>query len=55
MMGLLFKAQKYMYGEDVLMAKGLIDKRKKDEGLESQSKKKERKDSHSEAKTSKSS
>ena len=55
MMGLLFKAQKYMYGEDALTAKGLTGKWKKDEGAESQSKKKERKDSHMEAKTSKSS
>ena len=55
MTSLLFKAQKYINGEDVLMAKGLIGTRKKDEGAESQSKKKERKDSHMEAKTSKSS
>ena len=55
MMDLLFKAQKYMNGEDALMAKGLTGKRKKDEGAESQSKRKERKDNLTEAKTSKSS
>ena len=35
MMDLLFKAQKYMNGEDTLMAKGLTGKRKKDKGTES--------------------
>ena len=55
MMSLLFKVQIYMNGEDVLMAKGLMGKWKKYEGTESQSKKKECKDSHTEAKTSKSS
>ena len=54
MMDLLFKAQKYMNGEDALTAKGLTEKRKKDEGAESQSKKKERKDNLMEAKTNKS-
>ena len=44
-----------MNGEDALMAKGLIGKWKKEEGAESQSKKKERKDSYTETKTSKSS
>ena len=52
-MDLLFKAQKYMNGEDALMAKGLTGKRKK--GVKSQSKKKERKDNLMEAKTGKSS
>ena len=37
------------------MAKGLTGKQKKDEGTKSQRKKEERKDSHTEAKTSKSS
>jgi len=35
MMDLLFKAQKYMNGEDALIAKGLMGKQKKDEGAES--------------------
>ena len=55
MMDLLFKAQKYMNGEDALTIKGLTGKRKKDEGVESQSKKKECKDSLMKAKASKSS
>ena len=55
MIDLLFKAQKYMNGEDALTAKGLIGKQKKDKGAESQSQKEERKDSHTKAKTSKSS
>ena len=55
MTDLLFKAQKYMNGEDALMAKGLMGKRKKEETGESHGKKKDRKDSYSEAKTSKSS
>ena len=55
MTDLLFKAQKHMNGEDRLTAKELTGKRKKDEGAESQSKKKECQDSHTEAKTSKSS
>ena len=55
MMDLLFKAQKYMNGEDALTAKGLTEKRKKDEGAKSQSKKKECKDSLMKAKASKSS
>ena len=50
MTDLLFKVQKYMNGEDTLTSK-----QKKDKGAKSQSKKKERKDSHIEAKTSKSS
>ena len=54
MTDLLFKVQKYMNGEDALMAKGLTGKIKKDEGVESQRKKKERKDSHAKAKTGKS-
>ena len=44
-----------MNGEDALTVKGLTGKWKKDEGAESQSKKKERKDNLTEAKTSKSS
>ena len=55
MMDLLFKAQKYMNGEDVLTAKGLTGKWKKGEGAESQSKKKERKVSLTEAKANESS
>ena len=55
MTDLLFKAQKYMNGEDALTAKGLTGKQKKDKGAESQSQKEERKDSHMKAKTSKSS
>ena len=35
MTDLLFKAQKYMNGEDALTAKGLMGKQKKDEGAES--------------------
>ena len=35
MTDLLFKAQKYMNGEDALTAKGLTSKPKKDEGTES--------------------
>ena len=53
MTNLLFKEQKYMNGEDALMAKGLTGKQKKDEGTKSQSKKKECKDNLTEAKTSK--
>ena len=44
-----------MNGEDALTAKGLTGRRKKDEGGESQSQKKERKDNLLEAKSSKSS
>ena len=44
-----------MNGEDVQTAKGLMGKRKKDKIIESQSKKKERKDNLTETKTSKSS
>ena len=40
MMDQLFKAQKYMNREDELIAKGLTGKWKKDEGVESQRKKK---------------
>ena len=54
MTDLLFKAQKYMNGEDALTAKGLTGKRKKDEGAKSQSKKKEHKDNLTESKASKS-
>ena len=35
MTDLLFKAQKYMNGEDALTAKGLTSKQKKGEGTES--------------------
>ena len=35
MTDLLFKAQKYMNGEDALTTKGLTDKQKKDKGIES--------------------
>ena len=55
MTDLLFKAQKYMNGEDMQTAKGLMGKWKKDKIIESQSKKKERKDNLMEAKTGKSS
>ena len=55
MMDMLFKAQKYMNGEDTLMAKGLMGKRKNEETRESHGKKKDRKDSYLKAKTSKSS
>ena len=41
MTNLLFKAQKYMNGEDRLTAKGLVGKRKKEENVESQSKKRD--------------
>ncbi|XP_050249357.1 uncharacterized protein LOC126696709 [Quercus robur] len=52
---LLFKAQKYMNGEDALIAKGLMGKWKKEETSDSQGKKKDRKDHSSETKASKSS
>ena len=55
MTDLLFKAQKYMNGEDALMAKRLMGKWKKEETGESHCKKKDHKDSYLEAKTSKSS
>ena len=55
MTDLLFKAQKYMNGEDALTAKGLMGKWKKEETGESHGKKKDHKDSYLEAKTSKSS
>ena len=51
----LFKAQKYMNGEDALTAKGLTRKRKKEEPGDSQGKKKDPKYSYSEAKANKSS
>ena len=54
MTDLLFKAQKYVNGEDTLTAKELMGKRKKDENIESKDKKKERKDNLMEAKTRKS-
>ena len=40
MTDLLFKVQKYINGEDTLTAKGLVGKRKKEENVYSQSKKK---------------
>ena len=55
MTDLLFKAQKYMNREDALTAKGLMGKRKKEKIGESHGKKKDRNDSYSEAKSSKSS
>ena len=55
MTDLLFKAQKYMNGEDALTGKGLMGKWKKEETGESHGKKKDHKDSYLEAKTSKSS
>ena len=55
MTNLLFKAQKYMNGEDALTGKGLMGKWKKEETGESHGKKKDNKDSYLEAKTSKSS
>ena len=55
MTDLLFKAQKYMNGEDALTMKGLTGKWKKDEPGDSHGKKNDRKDSYSETKTSKSS
>ena len=55
MTDLLFKAQKYMNGEDALTAKGLTRKRKKEKLGDSHGKKKDCKDSYSETKTSKSS
>ena len=54
MTDLLFKAQKYMNREDALIPKELTGKRKKDENIESQDKKKECKYNLMEAKTSKS-
>nr|XP_023883064.1 uncharacterized protein LOC111995380 [Quercus suber] len=54
MIDLLFKAQKYMNGEDTLMAKGLMGKQKKDETSESHGKKRDRKDLYSDTKTGKS-
>ena len=55
MIDLLFKAQKYMNGEDTLTAKGLMGKWKKGENAESQGKKRDRKDNLSDTKASKSS
>ena len=55
MTDLLFKAQKYMNGEDALTIKGLMGKRKKEESSESQGKKRDCKDNLSDTKTSKSS
>ena len=55
MADLLFKAQKYMNGEDALNAKGLTGKWKKEEVSDSQGKKNDRKDHSLETKASKSS
>ncbi|XP_023878646.1 uncharacterized protein LOC111991099 [Quercus suber] len=55
MTDLLFKAQKYMNGEDTITAKGLMGKRKKDETSESHGKKRDHKDSYSDTKAGKSS
>ena len=54
MTDLLFKAQKYMNGEDALTVKGLAWKRKKDESSDSQGKK-DHKDPYSKNKDNKSS
>ena len=51
MTSLLFKAQKYMNGEDALTTKGLIGKRKKEEASDSQHKKKYQKDHSLETKS----
>ena len=53
MTDLLFKAQKYMNGEDAFTAKGLIGKQKKEETGECHSRKKDRKDSYLELKAGK--
>ncbi|XP_075655269.1 uncharacterized protein LOC142625514 [Castanea sativa] len=53
MKNLLFKAQKYISGEDALTAKGLTRKQKKEEPGDSHGKKKDPKDSYSETKASK--
>ena len=55
MTDLLFKAQKYMNGENDLTMKGLIGKWKKEEPGDSQGKKKDHKDSYSETKANRSS
>ena len=55
MIDLLFKAQKYMNWEDALTAKGPMGIQKKEETGESHGKKKDRKDSYSESKSSKNS
>ena len=54
MTDLLFKAQKYMNGEDALTAKGWIGKQKKEEANDSQNKKENQKDHSLETKSSKS-
>ena len=54
MTDLLFKAQKYMKGEDALTMKGLMGKWKKEESGDSHGKEKDRKDSYLETKASKS-
>ena len=55
MTDLLFKAEKYMNGEDALTAKGLIGKQKKEETGECHGRKKDHKDSYLEVKAGKSS
>ena len=55
LMDLLFKAQKYMNGKDALTTKGLMGKWKKEENVESQSKKRDSKDNSLDTKASKSS
>ena len=55
MTDLLFKAQKYMNGEDALTTKGLARKQKKDKSSDSQGKKKDCKDPYLENKANKSS
>ena len=54
MTNLLFKAQKYMNGEDDLTAKGLMGKQKKEDNVESRAKKRDHKDNLSNTKASKS-
>ena len=55
MTDLLFKAEKYMNGEDALTTKGLIGKQKNEETGECHGRKKDRKDSYLEVKAGKSS
>ena len=54
MTNLLFKAHKYMNGEDALITKGQTGKQKKEESAKSQGKKRDRKDNLSEPKAIKS-
>ena len=55
MTNLLFKAQKYMNGEDDLTAKGLMGKQKKEDNAKSRAKNRDHKDNLSNTKASKSS